>query len=159
MNEHLLFFFYLLVCAGVTYLIRMLPLLFCRKDIKNRYVKSFLYYIPYSVLTAMTFPAIFYSTGMLVSALVGTGVAVVLAYLPSNKCEFEKYSADDTMLPEGIEKVPQKFAINYRNKWMIEHSDCVVTYVKHNLGGAARFKEYAIKKNKIVIDLVEKSLP
>ena len=85
--------------------------------------------------------------------------AVVLAYLPSNKCEFEKYSADDTMLPEGIEKVPQKFAINYRNKWMIEHSDCVVTYVKHNLGGAARFKEYAIKKNKIVIDLVEKSLP
>lgn len=80
MNEHLLFFFYLLVCSGVTYLIRMLPLLFCRKDIKNRYVKSFLYYIPYSVLTAMTFPAIFYSTGMLVSALVGTGVAVVLAY-------------------------------------------------------------------------------
>ncbi len=81
MNEHLLFFFYLLVCAGVTYLIRMLPLLFCRKEIKNNYVKSFLYYIPYSVLTAMTFPAIFYSTGALVSALVGTGVSVILAYL------------------------------------------------------------------------------
>ncbi len=80
MNEHLLFFLYLLVCAGVTYLIRMLPLLFCRKEIENRYVKSFLYYIPYSVLTAMTFPAIFYSTGALLSALVGTGVAVILAY-------------------------------------------------------------------------------
>ena len=80
MNEHLMFFLYLLVAAGVTYLIRMLPLIFCRKEIKNRYVKSFLYYIPYSVLTAMTFPAIFYSTGSTLSAIIGTAVAVVLAF-------------------------------------------------------------------------------
>ena len=80
MNEHLMFFLYLLVAAGVTYLIRMLPLIFCRKEIKNRYVKSFLYYIPYSVLTAMTYPAIFYSTGSTLSAIIGTAVAVVLAF-------------------------------------------------------------------------------
>ena len=54
--------------------------IFCRKEIKNRYVKSFLYYIPYSVLTAMTFPAIFYSTGSTLSAIIGTAVAVVLAF-------------------------------------------------------------------------------
>ena len=80
MNRELSFFLYLLVAAGVTYLIRMLPLVFCRKEIKNKYVKSFLYYIPYTVLTAMTFPAIFYSTGSSLSAIIGTLVAVVLAY-------------------------------------------------------------------------------
>ncbi|MBR5453363.1 MAG: AzlD domain-containing protein, partial [Clostridia bacterium] len=64
----------------VTYLIRMLPLIFCRKEISNRYVKSFLYYIPYTVLTAMTFPAIFYSTGSTASAIVGTALAIALAY-------------------------------------------------------------------------------
>ena len=66
--------------AGVTYLIRMLPLVFCRKEIKNKYIKSFLYYIPYTVLTAMTFPAIFYSTGSSLSAIIGTVVAIALAY-------------------------------------------------------------------------------
>ena len=81
MNETLTFFAYLLVAAGVTYLIRMLPLVFCRREITNRYVRSFLYYVPYTVLTAMTFPAIFYSTGgSTVSAVVGTLVAIVLAY-------------------------------------------------------------------------------
>lgn len=80
MNKHLAFFLYLAVAAGVTYLIRMLPLVFCRKEITNKYVKSFLYYIPYTVLTAMTVPAIFYSTGSTLSAIIGTAVAVVLAY-------------------------------------------------------------------------------
>lgn len=80
MNKNIAFFLYLLLAAGVTYLIRMLPLVFCRKEITNKYVKSFLHYIPYTVLTAMTFPAIFYSTGSTASALVGTAVAIVLAY-------------------------------------------------------------------------------
>ena len=79
MNKHVAFFLYLAVTAGVTYLIRMLPLVFCRKEITNKYVKSFLYYIPYTVLTAMTFPAIFYSTGSTPSAAVGTVIAVALA--------------------------------------------------------------------------------
>ena len=80
MDKHIAFFIYLAVAAGVTYLIRMLPLVFCRKEITNKYVKSFLYYIPYTVLTAMTFPAIFYSTGSVASAIAGTVVAVVLSY-------------------------------------------------------------------------------
>ena len=81
MNEQVMFFLYLGVMAAVTYLIRMLPLVFCRKEIKNKYVRSFLYYVPYSVLTAMIFPSIFYSTGMLPSAVIGTVTAVALAYV------------------------------------------------------------------------------
>ena len=74
------FFVYLLISAGVTYLIRMLPLVLVRKKITNRFVRSFLYYVPYSVLSVMTIPAIFFSTGTIASALVGCAVAVFLAY-------------------------------------------------------------------------------
>ena len=59
---------YIAVMAGVTYLIRMLPLTVFQKKIKNRFIRSFLYYIPYAVLGAMTFPAILYSTGSVYSA-------------------------------------------------------------------------------------------
>lgn len=69
----------ILVMAGVTYLIRMLPFVFFRKKIKNRYVLSLLYYIPYAVLSAMTFPYILYSTNNLWTALIGTGVAITAA--------------------------------------------------------------------------------
>ncbi|MBO4474753.1 MAG: AzlD domain-containing protein [Clostridiales bacterium] len=75
------FFLYLVVMAGVTYLIRMLPLLLCREKIKSRFIRSLLYYIPYAVLSAMTIPAIFYSTGYLLSASLGLAVAVVLSLL------------------------------------------------------------------------------
>lgn len=71
---------YIAVMAGVTYLIRMIPFTVFRMKIKNRFVNSILYYIPYAVLSAMTFPAIFYATGNLVTASVGTGIALVLAY-------------------------------------------------------------------------------
>jgi len=64
----------------VTYLIRMLPFVVFRKPIKNRFVKSFLYYVPYAVLGAMTFPAILYSTSSLTSAAVGLAVSVILAW-------------------------------------------------------------------------------
>lgn len=74
------FLLYLVVMAGVTYLVRMLPLVLVRKKIENRFIRSFLYYVPYSVLSVMTFPAVFFSTGNIVSAVVGTAVAVVLAY-------------------------------------------------------------------------------
>ena len=73
------FLLYLLVMAGVTYLIRLLPMLFIRHKIENRFVRSFLYYVPYAVLSAMTVPAIFFATEYLVSAIIGTAVAVVLA--------------------------------------------------------------------------------
>ena len=71
---------YIAVMAGVTYLIRMIPLAFFRKKIRSRFLRSFLYYIPYAVLSAMTIPAIFYSTGSMATAVAGTVVAVVLAY-------------------------------------------------------------------------------
>lgn len=72
---------YIAVMAGVTYLIRLIPFtLFCKK-ITSPYFRSFLYYIPYAVLSAMTIPAIFSSTGSLTTAIAGTAAAVVLAYL------------------------------------------------------------------------------
>ena len=78
--DFLRFLPYLLVMSVVTYLVRMLPLVFFRKKIKSRFLRSFLYYIPYAVLTVMTVPAIFTSTTYIASAIVGTLVAVVLAY-------------------------------------------------------------------------------
>ncbi|MBQ7124074.1 MAG: AzlD domain-containing protein [Oscillospiraceae bacterium] len=72
---------YIAVMAGVTYLIRMIPFTLFRKKIKSPFFKSFLYYIPYAVLSAMTIPAIFYSTGDMTTAAIGTAVAVFLAYL------------------------------------------------------------------------------
>lgn len=74
------FVFYLLVMAGVTYLVRMLPLVLCKQKIQNRFIRSFLHYVPYAVLGAMTVPAIFYATQNVVSAAVGFGVALVLAF-------------------------------------------------------------------------------
>ena len=72
---------YIAVMAGVTYLVRMIPFTLMRKKIQSRFLRSFLYYIPYAVLSAMTIPAIFYSTGDMATAVAGTIVAVVLAYL------------------------------------------------------------------------------
>lgn len=74
------FFLYLAVMALVTYLIRMLPLTLFRRKIENRLVRSFLFYIPYAVLTAMTVPAIFYATDSFISGLAGLAVACVLAW-------------------------------------------------------------------------------
>ena len=72
---------YIAVMAGVTYLIRMLPFTLFRKKIESRFIRSFLYYIPYAVLSAMTIPAIFYATGDVLTSVIGAVVAVVLAYL------------------------------------------------------------------------------
>lgn len=74
-------FIYMAVMAGVTYLIRMIPFTLFRKKIQSPFFRSLLHYIPYAVLSAMTIPAIFTSTGSLPTSLAGTIVAVVLAYL------------------------------------------------------------------------------
>lgn len=66
--------------ALVTYLPRVLPMAVFRKEIKSNYIKSFLYYVPYAVLAALTFPDIFTSTNGIPSAICGTAVALVLAY-------------------------------------------------------------------------------
>ena len=73
-------YLYILVMAVTTYLIRVLPLLFLKKPIGSRFIRSFLHYVPVACLTAMTFPAILYTTDHLLSGAVGLGVAVLLAF-------------------------------------------------------------------------------
>lgn len=76
----LIFLKYLAVMAVVTYLIRVLPYVFMRKEVNNRFFKSFLAYVPYTVLAAMTIPAIFSATGSLYSAVAGLVVGVLVAF-------------------------------------------------------------------------------
>ena len=73
-------YIYILVMAGVTYLIRMLPLALAKKEITNPFIKSFLFYVPYACLAAMTFPAILSATASVISAVVGFVVALIAAY-------------------------------------------------------------------------------
>ena len=73
-------YIYILAMAVTTYLIRMLPLTVFRKPIKSRFIKSFLHYVPYACLTAMTFPAILYDTTYMVSGAAALVVAITLAY-------------------------------------------------------------------------------
>ena len=74
-------YIYILVMAGVTYLIRMLPLVLFKKEITSPFVKSFLYYVPYACLAAMTLPAILTATaGGVVSGAIGLIVALIVAY-------------------------------------------------------------------------------
>ena len=78
------FFIYLLVAAGTLYLIRMLPLSLIRKDITNKYIRSFLFYVPYVTLSVMTFPAILHATGSVWSGLAGFVAGVLLAFFDGN---------------------------------------------------------------------------
>ena len=71
---------YILIMAEVTYLIRMIPLELVKGKITSTFVQSFIYYVPYAVLSAMTIPAIFYSTSSVISAAAGFVVAVIVAY-------------------------------------------------------------------------------
>lgn len=78
---------------------------------------------------------------------------IVLAYLPKTRDDTEDYSK--TIYPNGLEKVPLRFAITQRNKWMINNSDYLVCYVNHPFSNANKFKEFAIKKGKQIINLQE----
>ena len=73
-------YIYIFVMAGVTYLIRLLPLTFIPKEIKNTFIRSFLYYVPYVTLSVMTFPAILSATQNLWSALAGFAIAILVAW-------------------------------------------------------------------------------
>lgn len=79
--------------------------------------------------------------------------AVVLAYMPGKNDEFNNKDYSDTIYPDGLETAPPKYAISKRNRWMINKSDYVITYVKNTIGGAAKFKELAEKKGKTVFNL------
>ena len=78
--------------------------------------------------------------------------AVVLAYMPGKQTEYDDYS--DTMLPEGIESVHPRYAISWRNNWMLRQSDYVVTYITHSWGGAYQYAEKAKRGGKVVINLM-----
>mgnify|MGYP004657291653 FL=1 len=78
MNNYV-FFLYLLILAGSTYLIRVIPFVAIKNKINNRFIRSFLAYIPYAVLTAMTIPVVFYATNWWVGAAAGLIVAVIFA--------------------------------------------------------------------------------
>ena len=73
-------YIYILVMAAVTYLIRMMPLVLSKKEITSPFVKSFLFYVPYACLAAMTFPTILTATSSVISAAVGFAVALIAAY-------------------------------------------------------------------------------
>ena len=85
------------------------------------------------------------------SQLYSITYSVVLAYLPTEKNKYDDLT--HTIYPEGLETIPKRFAISWRNKWMIQQSDIVVTYVTHNFGGAWQFKEIAVKQSKNVVEL------
>ena len=73
-------YLYILVMAAVTYAIRMLPLLLIRREITNRFIRSFLYYVPYVTLAVMTFPAILSETGSVWSAWAALLTGALLAF-------------------------------------------------------------------------------
>lgn len=77
---------------------------------------------------------------------------VVFAYIPKHKRAHIDYSK--TLYPSGLEKVPQRFAIDKRNRWMIKRSDIVVTYVTRVVGGASKYKTIAENLNKRIINLL-----
>ncbi|MBQ8208552.1 MAG: AzlD domain-containing protein [Clostridia bacterium] len=98
------FLSYLLVMAGVTYLVRMLPLVLVRKKFENRFIRSFLYYIPYAVLGVMTVPAVFYSTGSMLSAAVGFIAALTMAYFEKSLITVASTACGAVLIVELLEK-------------------------------------------------------
>lgn len=98
------FWIYLLVMAGITYLIRMLPMVLIKHKIKNRFILSFLYYIPYTVLSVMTIPAIFYSTSNIVSAITGFLAAVIMSYFGKSLVKVAATSCAVVFVTEYIMK-------------------------------------------------------
>ena len=79
---------------------------------------------------------------------------VVLAYMPQGTNEYTDFT--DTMLPEGIEQVPKRFAISWRNNWMLNRADYVVTYITHSWGGAAQFAQKAERQRKVICNLADR---
>ena len=74
---------------------------------------------------------------------------VVLAYMPSKNDEPNEH----TILPEGIETVPRRFAFNFRNKWMLDKADIVVTYVTSPSSGSGKFKDFAERYRKLMVNI------
>ena len=99
------YFWYLLVMALVTYLVRAVPFVVFRNKIKNRFIRSFLYYIPYAMLAAMTIPAIFTSTGNVYSAIVGLAAALVMAFFEKGLVTVALTSCAAVFLTELVQRM------------------------------------------------------
>ncbi len=99
------FYIYLLVMAGVTYLVRMLPLVLAKKKITNCFILSFLHYVPFAVLTAMTIPGIFYSVSHKVSAALGFIAALIAAYFGKSLLKVAVTACGAVFLAELVIKV------------------------------------------------------
>ena len=96
------FFIYLVILAGSTYLIRALPFALLKRKITNRYAGSFLYYIPFAVLTAMTLPAAVYATGNVISGVIGLLVGGVFAYRGKSLTTVAVISCATALAVEGL---------------------------------------------------------
>lgn len=83
---------------------------------------------------------------------------IVLAYLPIKQKEAYPYDISKTIYPEGIENTPKRFAISWRNKWMIDKSNYVISYVTHSYGGAYKHTEIAKRKGKQIINIADNML-
>lgn len=105
MNKIIPFWAYILATAAVTYLIRVIPFVLFKKKIKNRFLNSFLYYVPYAVLAVMTIPGIFYSTGNLISAIIGFITACTLAYFEKSLLSVAALSSLAVFITELIMKL------------------------------------------------------
>ncbi|MFI3206909.1 MAG: hypothetical protein R3Y33_06650 [Clostridia bacterium] len=78
---------------------------------------------------------------------------LILAYMPTEKTKIS-HDFDASLYPENLELAPKRFAISYRNKWIVNQSDTIVFYVKNSFGGACSAKKQAEKLNKNIINLV-----
>ena len=78
---------------------------------------------------------------------------VVLAYMPTEKEVWNPYEYGETMLPEGIESVHPRYAISWRNKWLVDESAFIICYVTHAWGGAAKYVDMATKKKKDIMNI------
>lgn len=98
------FLVYLLLMAGVTYLVRMIPLVLIKKKIENKFILSFLNYIPYTVLSVMTVPAIFYASSSPISAAIGFIVAVIFALFERSLIEVAASACGAVLIAELLIK-------------------------------------------------------
>lgn len=99
------FLIYLLVMAGVTYLVRMIPMVLVKEKIKNRFILSFLHYIPYAVLAVMTVPACFYATDNPISATVGIAVAITASLLERSLTQVAFLACGGVLITELIMRI------------------------------------------------------
>ena len=125
--DNLKILIYIAVMAVPTYLIRMIPLTIIRKKIKNRFLLSFLFYMPYAVLGAMIFPAILYSTSSIYSAVIGFAAAIALSYMQKSLITVALLSSLAVFITEAvimqkkshikIKKILKKVLTNLSSIW------------------------------------------